>query len=252
MNDSWICPKCKRVNSVEREYCAYCQTPRPEKKRNWLLIVAIILAVLLTLALILLLFVSKDKKTDSTPTPAVTATPAATPTAVIETPDTSKPVAVVTPAPDNGSSEKYDYASLIGDKPRTEYGKYLRWYVLDSSYRPDCDTRVNIIGETYRMRKTNGVYNEGNYSNLSKYNKTGYYISFYYADGVLYYAEIRDPNKQENILVKLYFWAGEIIGERDYRVGKGDIKFADVNNITSIQDEFSEVYDVGMNEYYSR
>ena len=112
---------------------------------------------------------------------------------------------------------------------------------LLDGYNYSVEEKVHIIGETYRNRKVDGKYQAGYASKTNSNNETGYTLSFYYADDLVYYAEVIQG---KSILVKLYYWNGELIGCRDYR-SDGSLYYFGSSVVASIAHEFQNVYQIG-------
>lgn len=179
--------------------------------------------------------------------PAVTAAP------VISESPTSVPPAPVASAPasQTSASETYDYYSIIGSNPKSEYGRELISYLNGAKYPGNAREMVDVIGSTYYARKDSaGKYVEGCRSYRNESNSTGYILSFYYADDCVYFAEVRNPADVKETFVKLHYWGDQIVGYRDDRNGKGNFIYLEPGQTDAITQEFSTVYDIGMGRKY--
>ena len=123
--------------------------------------------------------------------------------------------------------------------------KSIYGLALIDGYQRTTGEKLDVIGRSYYARKTNGVYNDGYASRSIPNNSTGYKLGCYYGDGLLFYAEVIQGS---SILVKLYYWDGELIGCRDYR-GDGNLYSTGSEVLNSIAKEFSSVYEIGMSNY---
>lgn len=107
--------------------------------------------------------------------------------------------------------------------------------------------KLDVIIESQYDRKENGVYKDGYASRRVENNGTGYILGFYYGDGLLYYAEVYQGS---DIVVQLYYWDGELIECCDFRIdGSPHNGTLDSTVFSSVAQEFSSVYEIGMNNY---
>lgn len=104
---------------------------------------------------------------------------------------------------------------------------------------------LQLISDTYYSRKDEqGEYKTGYSSGRNKQNEYGYDFGFYYADNLLYYAEVRTGSPAE-ILVKLYYWDGVLIGCNDFRGSDSSLYTRGSYTCDLIASEFSYVYSLG-------
>ena len=133
---------------------------------------------------------------------------------------------------------------IIIESTITPYGKAMwdyKYNGADYSYKKI----VSIISDTYYSRKNDqGVYYEGYSSGRNKDNEYGYDFAFYYGDGLLYYAEVREGIPAE-ILVKLYFWDGAVVAVQDYRGDDPTLYYRGRGICDKVAEEFSYVYSLG-------
>lgn len=125
----------------------------------------------------------------------------------------------------------------------TPYGKVYWDYRYNGKGYSD-EKIIGLISDTYYSRRNEaGEYYEGYSSGRNKENIYGYDFGFYYGDGVLYYAEVRIGSPAE-ILVKLYFWDGEIIAAQDYRGSDSELYMRGTQNCDRLAEEFSYVWNL--------
>lgn len=106
------------------------------------------------------------------------------------------------------------------------------------------EEKVHIIANAYYDRKNeSNEYRDGYTSRSNSNNSTGYRLGFYYGDGLVFYAEVIEGS---SILVKLYYWNGELIGCRDYRYD-GNLYYKGSGVLEGVASEFYNVYEIGMN-----
>ena len=126
------------------------------------------------------------------------------------------------------------------EAPKTIYGAAL---IDGQSY--SLKEKAHIIGETYRARKVDDVYQDGYSSMSNSWNETGYRLGFYLADGYIYYAEVIDNG---TIIVKLYYWNGELFACNDYRIeGGGGLDYPGSSVFENVARQFACVYSIGLN-----
>lgn len=126
----------------------------------------------------------------------------------------------------------------------TPYGyAYLNYRQNGISYRDG--EILQLISDTYYGRKDErGEYKEGYSSGRNKQNEYGYDFGFYYADDLLYYAEVRTGSPAE-ILVKLYYWDGVLIACNDFRGSDSSLYTRGTYPCDLMASEFSYVYSLG-------
>ena len=121
----------------------------------------------------------------------------------------------------------------------------LKKTLTNSRYYLTDEEKAGVDGETYRYRKdSNGNYRTGHRSAFVEDSSFGYPISFYYADGLVYFAIVYTQNRKE--MVKLHYWGNQIIAFRDYRGNDHDLKYTDDITYSSIARDFADVFDIGM------
>lgn len=142
-------------------------------------------------------------------------------------------------------SDNYDFLDLLPSNPLTHYGNELKKALTNSQYILTDEEKAGVDGETYRYRKdSEGKYRNGHRSELIKHSSFGYPISYYYADGLVYFAIVYTYDNKE--MVKLHYWGDQIIAYRDYRGNDHDLKYTYDYGYSSIADEFEDVFDIGM------
>jgi hypothetical protein len=124
------------------------------------------------------------------------------------------------------------------------YGQLYRDYALNGTKYSSYEIAEAIKDTYYARRGADKKMNPGHVEKRNRENDYGYDFGFYYADGLLYYAEVRvDPNA--TILVQLYYWEGELIACRDRRGGDMTLYFAGDAIFESAKSEFSYVFGLG-------
>lgn len=183
---------------------------------------------------------------DLSPTPVFTAVPTVLPTSAPTPVPTPAPTPIPTPAPTAARSSKYDFLSILPENPSSEYGKALRDSLESGRDELTDAQKTKIVGNTYDARKApSGKYKDGFFGwTVKAYeNSTGYKISFYSADNVIYFAIVYDSS--DSPLVKLHYWGDQIVGYRDYRSDK-ELRYTDGYDYDAICAEFDIVFDIGM------
>lgn len=154
--------------------------------------------------------------------------------------------AETTPAPSTSAPSTPVPPTKIPEPPVTDYGKA----VVNENYYSD-DLKMGLISASYYNRKDEfGEYRYGYTSKRNTENETGYHLGLYYADGLLYYAEViqeRHGSEKEKILVKLYYWGNELLACDDCRVDNSSVCYAGSDTYERINEEFGDVYEIGMN-----
>lgn len=170
---------------------------------------------------------------DPTPTPSPTPTPKPTPTPSPKPTPTPSP----TPTPAPGRTPPF---TLPGN-PVSAYGKALRNYYLNGANYTDEEKKDYVVITYYDRQDEDGKYNEGYSSKSNKENSTGYRLGFYYADGLLYYAEVLEGSK---ILVQFYYWGDQPVAVCDRRIDK-TLCFPDSQVYKDVVAEFPNVFAIG-------
>lgn len=130
---------------------------------------------------------------------------------------------------------------VIPSDPKTDYGICVRNEALGKE-EYDNRTKVEILANQLRNSKCGENVN-GCYSVVNDSNETGYRLAFYFADDLLYCAEVLNESGNE-IYVELYYWNGELYMFSDHREKEPGI--SNGNAFEQIEREFSAVYSIGM------
>lgn len=155
-----------------------------------------------------------------------------------------------TPTPSIPQSSTPVPPTKIPETPVTDYGKAVVNESVNKNYYSD-DLKMGIISASYYNRKDEfGEYRYGYSSKRNTENETGYHLGLYYADGLLYYAEVIQEghgSEKEKILVKLYYWGNELLACDDCRVDNSSVCYTGTDTYKRITNEFGNVYEIGIN-----
>ena len=138
-----------------------------------------------------------------------------------------------------GSSQGGGREIRIPANPKSTFGKAYKDN-MDGVYYSDRD-KADLVSSTYYDRKDSNGNRRAWYSS-SYYDDpiTGYRINYYYADGILFFADAYHPGERSS--VTFYFWGDELIACHDLRIRNSSLSFngdADYNNVVR---EFGDLY----------
>ncbi len=260
----WECNNCGTKNKSEYAFCQTCGEKQPlyqeqqKKSGKSVFPIAIItgLSCLCIVLAALLINNSYGKVNQSVSyrpnTSATYEDSPQTPQPMLQTPlpstaqpqvpvYSSSPAIVSTPEP---TASPVPTPTPYVNTTFTPYGSAY-WNYKNCGFAYSSGEILQLISDTYYSRKDDkGNYKKGYASGRNKENEYGYDFGFYYGDNLLYYAEVRTGSPAE-ILVKLYYWDGAVIGCRDYRGNDSNLYTRGSENCDRIAREFSYVYSLG-------
>ena len=123
--------------------------------------------------------------------------------------------------------------------PQSAFGKAYKENLQDGVYYSDRE-KANLVTETYYDRKdSNG--NRKSWYTSSYYSDpvTGYMINFYYADGVLFFADAYIPGERSS--VTFYFWGNQMFACHDLRYSGSRLSFNGEADFDSVVREFGNL-----------
>ena len=127
-------------------------------------------------------------------------------------------------------------------EPLTPLGNCY-WQAMVLGYSYSDSELMHTIGETHSERHDpDGGYRDGWSSGRSESNETGYDIGFYYADGLLYYAEVRQNSE---VVIKLFYWGSRFLScwGKGYR--SADWQYSGSELYTRLTELANTVYRIG-------
>ena len=147
----------------------------------------------------------------------------------------------------NPDSFSGDYDYHLGDigivsapaYPQSAFGKAYKENLESGIYYSDRE-KANLVTETYYDRKdSNGNrrhwYTSSYYSDAA----TGYMINFYYADGILFFADAYIPGERSS--VTFYFWGNQMFACHDLRYSGSRLSFSGDADYDRIVREFGNL-----------
>lgn len=262
----WKCKKCGTNNKSKYTFCQACGNQRPvyqgqpiKTANNTILIALIGLLTCICIVLIALLIknanlcnsIYTSNEANNNTKNSYEVTPQIMPPQYqSDAPSYVKPqMPVYTPEPTPRSTPTMatvptPVATQYINSTYTPYG-YAFWNYKQNGIAYRDGEILQLISDTYYGRADDqGKYKEGYSSSRNRDNEYGYDFGFYYGDNLLYYAEVRTGSPAE-ILVKLYYWDGVLIGCRDYRGNDSNLYMRGSDNCDRIAREFSYVYSLG-------
>ena len=133
---------------------------------------------------------------------------------------------------------------VIPRNPSSPYGKALVDNLVNGTYYSD-SKKVSIVSDTFYGRKDSA----GN--RMSWYYSThrddiypGYRAELYYADGVLFFANITKNSKTQ---VTLHYWGNQIVACRDFRGYNDELSYSGSSVYRSVNAEFGNLYSIALN-----
>ena len=145
----------------------------------------------------------------------------------------------------------YDYSSLLPDSPSSIYGYALKKNLDGTSYPASDWDKVALVCDTYNNRlDKDGLYKTGYSGHLVTKTALDVPISFYYADGILYYAEVRSSTDVGIIDYQLYYFKDQLVAYR--HLPDLCLRFSNYENdredFNDILEKYGSVYAMGMME----
>ncbi len=130
----------------------------------------------------------------------------------------------------------------IPDSPRSPYGIALRENLVRGVPYTD-QQKKDVVTNTYYSRKDAYKKNQPWYTSTYINDSTGYRLGFYYADGLLFFADAYI--KGERSCVTFYFWGTQLLCVHDKRNGDKQLRFAGSDTYSAVVKEFEDVYAKG-------
>ena len=129
--------------------------------------------------------------------------------------------------------------------PESPYAIALRQNLIDGVFYSD-GQKKDIVNETYYDRKDSKGDRRDWYTS-SSYNdpNTGYQIGFYYADGLVFFADAYHTGERSS--VTFYFWGDQLLCVHDLRNGDKALHFAGSEQYNAIIREFGDLYTQALN-----
>ena len=132
---------------------------------------------------------------------------------------------------------------VIPRNPSSPYGKALRENMIDGVYYSDVQ-KVNIVTDTFYGRKdSNGNRRSWYYSTYRDDVYPGYRVELYYADGVLFFANV---TKNSQNRVTLHYWGDQIVACRDLRGYNDELSYAGSSVYNAVNAEFGNLYSIAL------
>ena len=134
-------------------------------------------------------------------------------------------------------------ALKIPDSPKSPYGIALRENLVYGIPYTDSEKR-DVVTNTYYSRKDANKNNQPWYtSTFIEDSATGYRLGFYYADGLLFFADAYIKGQRSS--VTFYFWGTQLLCVHDMRNGDSQLRFAGSDTYRAVVREFGDVYAKG-------
>ena len=133
--------------------------------------------------------------------------------------------------------------AVIPKNPASPYGKALRENLIDGVYYSDVQ-KVNIVTDTFYGRKdSSGNRKSWYYSTHRDDIYLGYRVELYYADGVLFFANLTKNSRNQ---VTLHYWGDEIVACRDLRSYNDELSYAGSSVYNAVNAEFGNLYSIAL------
>ncbi len=141
-----------------------------------------------------------------------------------------------------GSSVQQSHA-MIPQNPSSLYGRCLRENLINGVYYSDAK-KVSIVSDTFYGRKDSaGNRKSWYYSTHRDDIYPNYRVELYYADGVLFFANITKNSKTQ---VTLHYWGDEIVACRDFRGYNDELSYVGSSVYNAVNTEFSNLYSIAL------
>ena len=141
------------------------------------------------------------------------------------------------------SSPSQSPYAVIPRNPSSPYGRALRENLIDGVYYSDVQ-KVNTVTDTFYGRKdSSGNRKSWYYSTHRDDIYPGYRVELYYADGVLFFANVTKNSKNQ---VTLHYWGDEIVACRDLRGYNNEISYAGSSVYNAVNAEFGNLYSIAL------
>ena len=132
----------------------------------------------------------------------------------------------------------------IPSNPSSPYGIALRDNLVYGVSYTDTQKK-DVVNNTYYSRK-DSKGNRASWYTSSTYDdpNTGYRIGFYYADGLVFFADAYIVGQHS--AVTFYFWGNQLLCVHDLRSGDKNLRFAGSDTYNAIVREFGDVYAIAL------
>lgn len=134
----------------------------------------------------------------------------------------------------------YPSSVRIPINPTSPYAKALKENLVNGiSYTNQ--QKKDVVNETYYGRKNAKGERQAWYTSSSYDDpNTGYRIGFYYADGLVFFADAYHVGQRSE--VTFYFWGDQLLCVHDLRYGDKQLRFAGSDTYDAIVREFGDLY----------
>ncbi len=147
------------------------------------------------------------------------------------------------PVSDNKGSSSAQSSAVIPQNPTSLYGKCLRDNLIIGVYYSDAK-KVSIVSDTFYGRKdSDGNRKSWYYSTYRDDIYPNYRVELYYADGVLFFANITKNTKTQ---VTLHYWGDQIVACRDFRGYNDDLSYVGSSVYNAVNAEFGNLYSIAL------
>ncbi len=132
----------------------------------------------------------------------------------------------------------------IPSNPTSPYAIALRDNLVYGVSYTDTEKK-DVVNKTYYSRKDSDGNRKSWYTS-STYDdpNTGYRIGFYYADGLVFFADAYRVGQHS--AVTFYFWGDQLLCVHDLRNGDSKLRFAGSDTYKAIVQEFGDVYSIAL------
>lgn len=144
---------------------------------------------------------------------------------------------------DNSEYSTAQSYPVIPRNPTSPYGKALRNNLVNGVYYSDVE-KVNIVTDTFYGRKDSAGNRKSWYFSTYRddiYPK--YRVELYYADGVLFFANVTKNSQNQ---VTLHYWGDQIVACRDLRGSNDELSYAGSSVYNMVNAEFGNLYSVAL------
>ncbi len=140
-------------------------------------------------------------------------------------------------------SQSASYSVIIPDNPASPYGIALRDNLKYGKYYSD-ENKVNIVSKTFYNRKTDDGKRASWYFSTHRDDiYSGYRVELYYADGILFFANLTRNSKNQ---VTLHYWGDQMVACKDLRGSNKELSYAGSAVYDSVMSEFGDLYSVSL------
>ncbi len=150
---------------------------------------------------------------------------------------TTQGSALRTPTPSTAPPKVYP------EYPSSPYGEALKDNMKYGTYYSD-EKKVEIVSDTFYNRKTaDGKHKSWYHSTYRDDIYPGYRVELYYADGLLFFANLTRNSKNQ---VTLHYWGDQMIACRDLRGSNQNLSYAGSTIYKKVMSEFGDLYSIAM------